>query len=125
MVTVTSPIASVAGSSATALTPNTPQTYSLAEGDYLQLTVAALNERYGEEYALRIMAACGVDRWEDLDGRKLNVLLDAPFPWGRAIGIAGEGERGGPFIFADLQAEYGVAHSGTSAPGYTRPHPLH
>ena len=49
-VTVTSPIASVAGTSAPALVPGTPQTYQLAEGDYLQLTVAQLNQSFTGAY---------------------------------------------------------------------------
>jgi hypothetical protein len=49
-VTVTSPIATVAGSGVPALQPNTPQTFSLAEGDYLQLTVSNLNQSFTGAY---------------------------------------------------------------------------
>lgn len=49
-VTVTSPIASVAGSGAPALQPNVPQTYTLDEGDYVQLTVQTLNESFTGAY---------------------------------------------------------------------------
>lgn len=49
-VTVTSPIASLAGTGAPALQPNTPQTFMLAEGDYLQLTVATLNQSFTGAY---------------------------------------------------------------------------
>lgn len=43
-VTVTSPIATVAGTGAPALQPNVPQSFTMDEGDYLQLTVQTLNE---------------------------------------------------------------------------------
>lgn len=43
-VTVTSPVATLGSGSAPALAPNVPHTYALAEGDYLQLTVAVNNE---------------------------------------------------------------------------------
>jgi hypothetical protein len=49
-VTVTSPIATVAGTNAPALQPNVPQTFTLAEGDYLQLTVQNLNESFTGAY---------------------------------------------------------------------------
>ena len=45
-VTVTSPIAAMAGPNVPALAPNAPQTFSLAEGDYLQLTVQNLNDSF-------------------------------------------------------------------------------
>ncbi|HEY5921364.1 MAG TPA: MopE-related protein [Kofleriaceae bacterium] len=49
-VTITSPIASVAGAMAPALQPGVPQTYQLTEGDYLQLTVAQLNQSFTGTY---------------------------------------------------------------------------
>jgi hypothetical protein len=49
-VTVTSPIASVAGAGVPALVPNTPQQFNLDEGDYLQLTVQNLNESFTGTY---------------------------------------------------------------------------
>ncbi|HLZ69281.1 MAG TPA: hypothetical protein VKV26_05150 [Dehalococcoidia bacterium] len=58
------------------------------------------NRRYGEEFALRLLHACGAARWRELDGLRIDVLLDAPFPWGRAIGV--QTEWGGRFLFAEL-----------------------
>lgn len=49
-VTVTSPIATVAGTGVPALVPNTPQSFQLAEGDYLQLTVQTLNDSFTGAY---------------------------------------------------------------------------
>lgn len=49
-VTVTSPIATLAGTGVPALSPNTPQTFSLAEGDYLQLSVQTLNQSFTGAY---------------------------------------------------------------------------
>jgi hypothetical protein len=49
-VTVTSPIASMAGTGAPALAPSVPQVYAMQEGDYLQLTVLTLNESFTGTY---------------------------------------------------------------------------
>ncbi len=49
-VTVTSPIASTGGTGVPALVPNTPATFALQEGDYLQLTVQNLNESFTGAY---------------------------------------------------------------------------
>lgn len=49
-VTVTSPIATLAGSGVPALQPNVPQTFTLEEGDVLQLTVATLNQSFTGAY---------------------------------------------------------------------------
>lgn len=49
-VTVTSPIASVNGATAPALAPNVPRSYTLAEGDYLQLTVQTLDQSFAGTY---------------------------------------------------------------------------
>lgn len=49
-VTVTSPIASLAGSGVAATQPNAPQTYQLQDGDVLQLSVANLNESFTGAY---------------------------------------------------------------------------
>jgi hypothetical protein len=43
-VTVTSPVATTAGAGAPALAPNVPQTYTLTEGDFLQLTVQTIDQ---------------------------------------------------------------------------------
>lgn len=50
MVTVTSPVAAVGGTGVAPLAPNVPQTYSLAQGDYLQLTVQNLNDSFTGTY---------------------------------------------------------------------------
>ena len=49
-VMVTSPIASVAGPGAPALSPNVPQSYTMADGDYLQLTVATVDQSFTGAY---------------------------------------------------------------------------
>jgi hypothetical protein len=49
-VTVTSPIASENGQGVATLQPNTPATYQLQEGDFLQLTVASLNQSFTGTY---------------------------------------------------------------------------
>jgi hypothetical protein len=49
-VMVTSPIASVAGPGAAALSPNVPQSYTMADGDYLQLTVATVDQSFTGAY---------------------------------------------------------------------------
>ncbi|HEY5947750.1 MAG TPA: MopE-related protein [Kofleriaceae bacterium] len=49
-VTVTSPIASEAGANAPALAPGVPQTFQLTEGDYLQLTVATIDQSFTGTY---------------------------------------------------------------------------
>lgn len=64
---------------------------------------AAANRAFGEQFALRLMRACDAHRWDELDGRTVEVLFDAPFPWGNAVGV----RRGGapdeePFLFAEL-----------------------
>jgi hypothetical protein len=49
-VTVTSPIAWSAGTSVPAGVPNAPQTFNVAEGDYIQLTVQNLNDSFTGAY---------------------------------------------------------------------------
>jgi hypothetical protein len=49
-VTVTSPVASIAGPGAPALAPGVPQTFQLADGDFLQLTVNTVDQSFTGMY---------------------------------------------------------------------------
>ena len=49
-VTVTSPVASIAGPGTPALVPGVPQTFQLAEGDFLQLTVNTVDQSFTGMY---------------------------------------------------------------------------
>jgi hypothetical protein len=49
-VTVTSPIATIAGTGAPALAPNVPGTFVLEEGDFLQLTVQTIDQSFTGAY---------------------------------------------------------------------------
>lgn len=49
-VMVTSPVASVNGATAPALAPNVPRSFTLTEGDYLQLTVQTLDQGFAGTY---------------------------------------------------------------------------
>jgi hypothetical protein len=49
-VTVTSPVASTAGAGAPALQPGVPQTFQLADGDFLQLTVNTVDQSFTGMY---------------------------------------------------------------------------
>jgi hypothetical protein len=49
-VTVTSPVASTVGTGVAALQPGVPQTYQLAEGDFLQLTVNTVDQSFTGMY---------------------------------------------------------------------------
>jgi hypothetical protein len=69
-------------------------------GNLLNSADPLANRRYGEEFALRLMQACGATRWRELAGLQIEVLFDAPFPWGRAIGVASP--PGGRFVFDEL-----------------------
>lgn len=64
------------------------------------------NRAYGEWFALRLMRACGARRWDELDGRAIEVLFDAPFPLGAAVGVrCAEAPAEGPFLFDELARE--------------------
>ena len=77
-------------------------------GQLLNSDDGAASRAYGEQFALRLMRACGARRWADLDGRTIEVLFDAPFPLGNAIGVrSGETPAAEPFIFDDWRRETG------------------
>ena len=64
---------------------------------------------YGHEWIIRVLRACGVDRWEKLVGRTIWVLQDESKPAGfgnKVIGIENlETEPGERFLFADLEVK--------------------
>jgi hypothetical protein len=72
-------------------------------GQLLNSADEAANREYGERFAIRLMRACGARSWNELDGRRVDVLFDAPFPWGKAIGVRDAAEpQHEPFLFDQL-----------------------
>lgn len=65
---------------------------------------------FGMEWIRRAMKACGVESWEQLEGRTVYALLDPRKPTGfgsKIIGLAPlPTEPGEPFLFADLADEF-------------------
>lgn len=60
---------------------------------------------FGIAFVKGILAACGVERWEDVKGRTIFVIQDSPE--GAAIGIENlPTEKGRRFIFEELAEEY-------------------
>lgn len=95
-------------------------------GHLLNSPDPAANRAYGERFALRMMRACGTQRWSELDGLRIAVLFDAPFPWGKAIGVRdASGGADAQFLFDDPAApdEEGGERNETLAAACL-PHPL-
>lgn len=63
---------------------------------------------FGMEWIARVIRACGVSSWEEVQGRTVHVLCDGAGEWtARPIGIAPlPTEKGEAFIFDDLAAEH-------------------
>jgi len=60
--------------------------------------------RYGMEWIIRFLRACGVDSWEKLQGRTVYALFADPGAHGLVVGIEPlETEPGESFIFADIK----------------------
>ncbi len=93
-------------------------------GHLLNSPDEAANRAYGERFAVRLMRACGARRWDELDGRAIEVLFDAPFPRGNAVGVrCGEAPKAEPFIFDALldEAADQVQREALEAVGVPRP----
>lgn len=56
-------------------------------GHLLSSSDEAANRACGERFAVRLMRACGARRRDELDGRAIEVLFDAPFLRGNAVGV--------------------------------------
>lgn len=60
---------------------------------------------FGMEWVIRAMNACGVREWDEVKGRTVLALRDPD--GGQLLGIKPlPTEKGKPFIFADLAAEF-------------------
>lgn len=64
--------------------------------------------RYGMEYIMRVMSACGVSKWEDVKGRTIIVLKRDNSWHSEILGLKPlPTENGKSFLFSDLE---GIIH---------------
>lgn len=63
---------------------------------------------FGMEFIIRVMRACGVQDWSKVTGRTVLAIRESDDYHARVVGIKPlPTERGEPFIFAELSAEFG------------------
>ncbi len=77
-------------------------------GGYLASDDIEANERYGEDFVLRLVKVYGAERWPPVAGTSLEVLFEADSVRSAILGVAGPDDRLEDFLFDELTLEMDV-----------------